>query len=115
MNWLVLSFTVWMSSVNLVAREQLDPPTRIRNIKQVRAGMTADEVRTLLGRPSRTARQILYRRYLEQWQYDEPDGLWVEFSRGKNRECARFTSRQLSHSISERYLLILSKASLSSF
>jgi hypothetical protein len=75
-----------MFSVNLLAREQLDPPTRIRIIKQVRAGMTADEVRALLGQPSRLARQVLYRRYLEQWQYDELGGLWVEFDCLKGQE-----------------------------
>jgi hypothetical protein len=38
----------------------------------VRVGMTADQVRQLLGPPRRVARQILYRRYLEQWSYDAP-------------------------------------------
>lgn len=35
-------------------------------------GMSAAEVRKLLGPPKRIARQILYRRYLEQWTFDAP-------------------------------------------
>jgi hypothetical protein len=45
-----------------------------------RAGMTADETRKLLGPPKRISRQILYRRYLEQWTYDEPIVLRIEFN-----------------------------------
>lgn len=45
----------------------------------IRKGMTPEEVRRLLGPPQRQAREILYRRYVEQWQYDDPAG-WVEFN-----------------------------------
>lgn len=46
---------------------------------QLRQGMTPGEVRTLLGEPRRVARQILYHRYLEQWVYDAPASIRVEF------------------------------------
>ncbi|HZT81626.1 MAG TPA: hypothetical protein VFA26_15475 [Gemmataceae bacterium] len=47
----------------------------------VRPGMSPAEVERRLGRPSRIARQVLYRRCLEQWLYDGPPPLRVEFSR----------------------------------
>lgn len=45
----------------------------------VRAGMSADDVRRRLGPPRRVARQVLYRRYLEQWVYDGPEAVRIEF------------------------------------
>lgn len=50
-----------------------------------RAGMTQDDVLLRHGPPRRVARQILYRRYLEQWIYDGATALRVEFDcpRGK--------------------------------
>src|SRR5207248_4780572 len=38
----------------------------------VRRGMTPEEVKAVLGPPRRVSRQLLFRRHLEQWQYDEP-------------------------------------------
>jgi hypothetical protein len=46
----------------------------------VRRGMTPTEVRQLLGPPARVARQILFRRHLEQWIYDQPETIRVEFN-----------------------------------
>jgi hypothetical protein len=46
---------------------------------QLRAGMTPAEVRLVLGPPHRIARQILYHRYLEQWLYNAPASLRVDF------------------------------------
>ncbi len=57
--------------------EQVEPMDRQRKVQQVRPGMTPDEVRRLLGPPERVARQILYRRYLEQWIYDPPLSLRI--------------------------------------
>jgi hypothetical protein len=45
----------------------------------LRPGMTPTEVRDLLGLPRRTARQLLYKRYLEQWLYEEPMRLRLDF------------------------------------
>jgi hypothetical protein len=49
-----------------------------KRLDAVKRGMTMDEVKRTLGPPPRTARQILFRRHLEQWHYDDPAG-WVEF------------------------------------
>jgi hypothetical protein len=49
-------------------------------------GMTQADVLRLMGRqPKQIARQILYRRYLEQWVYDGPTPVRIEFDcvRGK--------------------------------
>lgn len=46
---------------------------------RIRPGMTADEVRALMGPPKRVAREILYRRYLEFWTYERPQLIWIEF------------------------------------
>jgi len=43
-------------------------------------------VRELLGPPKSVARQILYRRYLEQWTYDQPAALRVVFHCPKGQE-----------------------------
>jgi hypothetical protein len=43
-------------------------------------------VRQLLGPPDRVARQVLYRRYLEQWGYDRPAALSVVFEGRKGQE-----------------------------
>jgi hypothetical protein len=50
-----------------------------RGTDKIRSGMTAAQVRQILGKPSRTARQILYRRYREQWFYDNLPGYWIDF------------------------------------
>ena len=44
---------------------------------QIKPGMTGTEVRNRLQAPKRVARQILYRRYLEQWTYERPSRLVV--------------------------------------
>ena len=40
-------------------------------LADVKKDMTAGEVRKLLGKPDRVARQILFRRHLEQWVYEQ--------------------------------------------
>lgn len=47
--------------------------------EEVKKDMTADAVLKLAGKPDRIARQILFRRHLEQWVYDDL-GLRVEFN-----------------------------------
>jgi hypothetical protein len=51
-----------------------------------RAVRTPAEVRQVLGAPRGVARQILYRRYLEQWAYDAPLPLYVVFDCHKGEE-----------------------------
>lgn len=53
---------------------------------EVRAGMTAEEVRRLRGEPERIARQHVNRRYLEQWIYNQPVPLRVAFQGVKGQE-----------------------------
>jgi hypothetical protein len=45
----------------------------------IRKGMTAAEVRRILGDPSTTSRQILFRRHVEQWRFAANDG-WIELN-----------------------------------
>jgi hypothetical protein len=51
----------------------------------IRRGMSPEEVRRVLGSPQRIFRQLLYRRYIEQWQYDDLPG-WVEFNVPRGEE-----------------------------
>ena len=44
------------------------------------------EVREVLGLPRHVARQILFRRYVEQWAYDAPLPLYVVFDCRKGEE-----------------------------
>ena len=66
------------------AEEKSSPPGP--ESAHIRPGLTGDEVRKLLGPPKRISRQILYRRYLEQWLYDVPSQLWIEFNCLKGQE-----------------------------
>jgi hypothetical protein len=54
--------------------------------KEVERGMSPRRVRELLGEPKRVARQILYKRHLEQWIYDGPTVVIVEFDCTKGRD-----------------------------
>jgi hypothetical protein len=54
--------------------------------QRLRPGMSPEEVKKLLGPPNRMARQVLYRRYLEQWIYDGTTPLTVEFSSLKGQD-----------------------------
>jgi hypothetical protein len=57
----------------------IDPAVRLpAPLDRVRRGMTATEVRQLLGAPKRVTRQIVFRRHIEQWLYDQPAPCRVE-------------------------------------
>jgi hypothetical protein len=62
--------------------EQRQVPAQV---DKLHAGMTQAEVWQLLGPAQHVARQILYRRYLEQWLYEGPIAVRIEFDcvRGK--------------------------------
>jgi hypothetical protein len=62
----------------------VDPPAP-RRLDAIKRGMSMNEVKQQLGPPSHTARQILFRRHLEQWHYDDPP-VWVEFQCAKGEE-----------------------------
>jgi hypothetical protein len=74
---------------------QADPEPKDK-IAQLRAGMTAAQVRDLLGPPKHVARQILYARYLEQWTYDDPVGVRIEFDWRKGQERQILTVQPLT-------------------
>ena len=58
----------------------LPQPSPAVEVTGLTPGMTQVEVRRRLGKPQQTARQILYRRYLEQWVYGPPHHLLIEFT-----------------------------------
>ena len=72
----------WLSAMLVLALPALlaraDAPER-GAFGRIRRGMTVDEVKQILGAPARVSREILFRRYVEEWQYDEPAG-WIEFN-----------------------------------
>jgi hypothetical protein len=49
------------------------------------------EVKELLGPPAKVARQILFRRYVEQWTYETPLPLLLEFHFRKGQESRLYT------------------------
>ncbi len=59
-------------------------------------GMSQKEVIRLRGQPHRRARQILYRRYLEQWVYDEPNAVRIEFDCVRGQEPRILTVQRLT-------------------
>ena len=71
----------------------VDPKDKV---DQLRPGLTAAQVRDLLGPPRHIARQILYARYLEQWTYDDPIGVRIEFDWRKGQERQILTVQPLS-------------------
>lgn len=77
-------FRIVIVALALFAVNPADPPAPKR-LDTVKRGMTMDEVKRHLGPPPRTARQILFRKHLEQWHYDDPAG-WVEFQCAKGEE-----------------------------
>jgi len=56
-----------------------ESPAQEVDLSKLRPDMLQSEVRRLLGPPKRIGRQILYRRYLEQWVYDGPKPVRIEF------------------------------------
>src|SRR5690242_7680636 len=78
------------------ARADEPGPRPPAEVDQLRPGMSQDEVRRLLGPPRQTARQILYRRYLEQWVYDGPNAVRIEFDCVRGKEPQILTVHPLS-------------------
>jgi SmpA / OmlA family len=74
-------------------RAEVDPHDKVA---QLRPGMTAAQVQDLVGRPRHVARQILYARYLEQWTYDDPISVRIEFDWRKGQERQILTVQPLS-------------------
>lgn len=59
-------------------------------VKMLRPGMTPEAVRKLLGHPRQIGRLYVHRRYREQWYYELPAPIWVEFD-GKQGQASRVT------------------------
>jgi hypothetical protein len=72
------------------------PLIKAVDLNELRPGMSAAEVRQKLGAPRRTARQILYGRYLEQWTYDAPLQVRIEFDWRKGQERQILTVQPLT-------------------
>jgi hypothetical protein len=66
---------IFVSLVALGPLSAEDPAT-----PSIRKGMTANEVRRLLGPPVRIVREVLYRRHIEQWVYENPHPFRVQIS-----------------------------------
>jgi hypothetical protein len=59
---------------------------RAERLEQVKAGLSPDQVRHLLGSARRNARQILYHRAREQWVYEAPFSVRLEFEYVRGQE-----------------------------
>ena len=72
----------------------------LANSADIRKGMTANEVRQQLGPPVRVTRQVLYRRHIEQWVYENPQEIRVQFScvRGEEPVVTGVIAAQPTHS-----------------
>jgi hypothetical protein len=55
------------------------------NVDPLRIGMTATEVRAALGSPDQISRQVLHRRYIEQWFFKKKN-VWINFDGSKGEE-----------------------------
>src|SRR4051812_47744817 len=55
-------------------------PVACQEMSPVQKGQTATQVRQKLGPPARISRQILFRRHIEQWHYEAPPPLRIEFN-----------------------------------
>jgi hypothetical protein len=64
----------------------LAEPERTERLARVKPGMSPDQVRHLLGPPGRSARQILYHRAREQWVYEAPFSVRLEFEYIRGQE-----------------------------
>jgi hypothetical protein len=68
-----------------VPRQAQRAADREPGARQIEPGMTPAQVRKILGEPKRIARQVLYRRYLEQWIYEDASHTVIEFDCVKGR------------------------------
>jgi hypothetical protein len=65
-----------------------------QRVDTVRTGMTSAAVLKLVGKPARISRQILYRRYREQWFYNDPLGLRIDFDCFKGQDARVIAVRE---------------------
>jgi hypothetical protein len=84
------------SSLALLTGFLLATPAAPPSDLPVARGQSPAEVRGRLGPPLRVSRQILFGRHLEQWVYEEPRPLRVEFSCVRGEEPYACAILQLS-------------------
>jgi hypothetical protein len=65
------------------------------DLSRLRTGLPAVEVVQILGPPKRVARQILYKRCMEQWIYETPYPLRIEFDCVQGRQSQILTVRPI--------------------
>jgi hypothetical protein len=89
-----LRATVLSVPILLLCVAAPEPGQQPAAIDRIRFGMTPDEVRLALGPPHHVARQILYHRHLEQWVYNLPISLRLDFDcpRGQVARLVAFES-----------------------
>jgi hypothetical protein len=73
-----------------------DRPDAPVDLEKLRPGTPQAEVLRRLGPPKHTARQILYRRYLEQWVYEGPNAVRIEFDCVRGKEPQILTVQPLT-------------------
>jgi hypothetical protein len=74
-------------------KAEVDPKVLLTRLRKCK---TAAEAQDLLGKPKHVARQILYGRYVEQWTYDDPVAVRIEFDWRKGQEKQIQTVQPLS-------------------
>jgi hypothetical protein len=85
----VAALLLLLATVGLGTAALPVPPPEPLPIEQMRpklTGLNFKQVEQLLGAPRRSARQILYQRYFEQWVYDAPLNLCIEFECRRGQE-----------------------------
>jgi hypothetical protein len=99
MNRTICAFGLLLAALTLVRAEpvpdalpsfdpdkQLTEPEKSERLKRVQPNASPEQVRRLLGPPHHTARQILYHRAREQWVYDAPFSVRLEFEYVRGQE-----------------------------
>jgi hypothetical protein len=76
---LVLSLSLLLGMLGWSVCASLDEK-EAPELHGVTKGMNMTEVRAKVREPKRIARQFLFRRHLEQWTYEAPIDLLVEFN-----------------------------------
>jgi hypothetical protein len=74
--------------------DDLGKPQQPTDTMRLRIGMTQAEVKKIYGEPARVARQILFRRHLEQWVYDGAQSIRIEFNCLRGQEPRVFNFEQ---------------------
>ncbi len=69
----LLPLLLLLGAGSLTVLAQPAPPVPAGRLEDVQLGMAPRQLRTLLGAPTTTARQIFYQGMLEQWTYERPE------------------------------------------